>query len=176
MNFFSKNRLVFWIFIVLILINVSALVTFYFYSTRVKEVPACCSEEEKSQRALSNELGLTDGQSATVAEINNAYREKARPIAMSIRETRELILAELEKATPDTAMITQWARSIATLQMGMQQQNIKQYLELKKVCTPQQAQRLSSLYRDLYGCPMQENKMRHQYRRGQCASDSMKCN
>lgn len=30
--------------------------------------------------------------------------------------------------------------------------NIKQFLDLKKVCTPEQTQRLSQIYSKLYGC------------------------
>ncbi|MEI8048427.1 MAG: hypothetical protein WCI92_13665, partial [Bacteroidota bacterium] len=54
-------------------------------------------------------------------------------------------------------------------QKNLQAANIKQFLDLKKVCTPEQTQKLSQIYSELYGC---ENKgmgqgqgkgMRHRY-------------
>jgi Spy/CpxP family protein refolding chaperone len=169
MNFFLKNRLTFWTLIVLIVINVSALVSFLLYTGNKPADAACCSKEESDGRGFSSELGLTAGQSEEVARINRVYRQNAGPVSADIKKKREIILTELESDNPDTVILNQVTKELSTLQMEIHQQNIKQYLELKKVCNPEQAMRLSALYRDLYGCPMQSNKMqnRRQHRHGQ---------
>lgn len=179
MNFFTQNRFVFWTLILLVLINVSALASFFIFSRQETPAAACCPPEETGQRALSNELGLTQSQAEKVAQINRDYKLQAEPIAAAIKEKRELILSELEQNESDTIVLNQIVKSLAILQIEIQQKNISQYLELKKVCTPEQTHRLSTLYRDLYGCPMRENSnMNHRNRNrcGQGMNDSINRN
>jgi len=102
-----------------------------------------------------------------VDSINQNYKINAGPIVASIKNIRSAILNELEKETPDTSMLNKLTDELSVMQKKVQQENIKQYLKLKNVCDLEQAQRLSALYRDLYGCPMKDNTVRHQYRHGQ---------
>lgn len=175
MNFFSRYRIILWSLIILIVINVSAILSFLIFSRQDKPAEKdCCSQEEQRGRAFRSELGLTEEQALKVDLINNTYRSSAEPIAAEIKQKRALILSELEHENPDTIFLLEVVKKLAELQMEIQQKNIGQYLELKKVCTPEQTLRLSSLYRDLYGCPMQKNSMqnRHKNRHGQGEKDS----
>jgi len=165
MNFLSKHRFLFWALMVLIVVTVSALVSFFLFSKQDPVNEACCSQAEKSGHAFTHELGLTPVQTEQVARINSEYRQQAEPIAMAIKEKRGIILSELEREKPDTIFLNEVVKTLSLLQMEIQHKNIKQYLELKKVCTPEQALRLSALYRDLYGCPMQGNQMQYRYQR-----------
>ena len=174
MNFFQKKRLIFWVMIILVVINVAALSSFFLF--KKTPVPAdCCTPEKQQCAAFRDELKLSDEQTLKVATINQSYKESAGPISTSIKETRTTILAELDKEQPDTNRLNVFASELALLQLKIQKENIKQYLALKRVCTPEQAQRLSALYRDLYGCPMQNGQMKHRYRKGQVNGNKAKC-
>jgi Spy/CpxP family protein refolding chaperone len=166
MNFFLKNRYVFWVLIILIVINISALVSFFLFTQNTPPA-SCCPADGKQGHSFSNDLGLSTAQTEQVSAINQNYKRHAEPIATSIKDTRGLILNELEKDMPDSSLLNKLTAQLCVLQNTIQRENIKQYLELKKVCTPAQAQRLSALYRDLYGCPMQSKGMKHQFRNGQ---------
>jgi Spy/CpxP family protein refolding chaperone len=166
MNFFLKNRYVLWVLVILIVINISALVSFFLFA-RTTQTESCCPVQGKQDHSFSNELGLSAAQTARVSTINQNYKVTAGPIVASIKDTRGAILTELENETPDTNRLNDMTETLAGLQKQIQKENIKQYMELKKVCTREQAQRLSALYRDLYGCPMQSKGMQHQYRYGQ---------
>ncbi|MEI6433628.1 MAG: periplasmic heavy metal sensor [Bacteroidota bacterium] len=172
MNFFAKRRFVFWTLIVLIVITVSALVSFFLFSKQNPANVACCPQGEKSGCDFTSELRLTPDQTGKVTQINNEYRQLAEPIVAAIREKREIILSELDRDKPDTGFLNQVVKTLSLLQMEIQQKNILQYLQLKKVCTPEQAHRLSALYRDLYGCPMQGNRMQYRHSRGMNMRDS----
>ena len=165
MNIFHKNRLIFWVLVILVIINVTALISFFFFSKPKPQTP-CCSPAEQQCAAFRDQLNLTAEQTRKVTQINESYEASAGPIVTAIKSTRAAILTELEKVLPDTSHITALIGQLASLQVSIQKENIKQYGELKKVCTPEQAQRLSALYRDLYGCPMQENRMQNRYRGG----------
>ena len=174
MNFFLKNRLIFWVLIILVVINISALISFFLFSKI--QVPApCCSPGEQQCMAFRDELNLSAEQTREVADINNNYAKSAGPYATAIKETRASILNELDKKAPDTLILNTLTNQLALLQMKIQKENIKQFRALKYVCTPEQAQRLSALYRDLYGCPMLDSQMKHRYRKGQGNSINTKC-
>ncbi len=174
MNFFHKNRLIFWVLIILVVINISALVSFFIFTK--PRVPApCCSAEVQQCNTFRDELKLSAEQALKVTAINKKYAETAEPIASAIKQTRADILTELEKQDPDTLRLNSLTNQLTALQMKIQKENIIQYRELKRVCTPEQASRLSALYRDLYGCPMQGGQMKHRYRQGQGNNKNTKC-
>jgi Spy/CpxP family protein refolding chaperone len=175
MNFLYKNRLMFWVLIVLVVVNLAALASFFLYP-KSKSEPVCCNPEEQQCNAFRQELKLTDAQTLQVNEINKTYTETAKPVAVAIKETRTEILNELEKEKPDTLRLDTLTKQLSMLQMRIQKENISQYIALKRVCTTEQALKLSALYRDLYGCPMQNGNMKHRFRKGQAECQAADCN
>ena len=172
MNFFSKNRLVFWLLIFLVVINLTAMITFLvFYSrnsTALKQQP-----RENPRLAFRKELSLSDAQIEKVESILADYRNSTEPVTINIRDYRTQLLEELAKDKPDTSVLNRCTDEICSLQKQMQKASVKQYMALKEICNPVQCQRLSALYFELYGCQgkgkgMGRGKgMMHQYRRGQ---------
>ena len=176
---FNRSRIAFWGMIFMIVLNGAVLVTFFIKSQPEETIPSQdCGQGASANSALIDELGLTGEQKTRVLAINEQYRRTAEPVAEGIRENRGKILSELESDHPDTLLIRNCIDTIAMLQAEIQLKNIQQYLDLKEVCTPDQALRLSALYRNLYGCPMKGNKMqnRHKHRYGQGKGDTGCCN
>jgi Spy/CpxP family protein refolding chaperone len=104
-----------------------------------------------------------------VDDINARYVEVSGPLAEGIRAIRSEVLNELSSDMPDTLRLNSYSEELSQLQGRLHRQNMKHYLELKQVCTPDQVLRLSSLYRELYGCPMQGPgaERKHQHRKGE---------
>jgi len=154
MNIFNNNRTVFWILIFLVLINITALVTYFVYMRKpaIEPVPG---SGFKHGIALRQELSLTPDQSIKVNEINAAYKASSEPIVAAIKEKKAVLLEELSKDNTDLAKAEKLADDVILDQKKLQMANIKQFLDLKKVCTPEQTQKLSRIYSELYGC---ENK------------------
>lgn len=157
MNPLNKNRLIFFILIFLVLVNLSALVTFFAYRNHSNDVVVCDAMQAQCGNAFKSELGLSEDQTRKVEAINADYQASSSPIVEKIRDIRSGILDELSADVPDTAYIRQKSNELCDFQLQLQQANFTQFLELKKVCDPQQAQRLSALYRELYGCARMEN-------------------
>jgi Spy/CpxP family protein refolding chaperone len=172
MNFFLKNRVVFWLLIFLVVINLSALITFLVFFSQKTASPVQQSRENPGM-AFRKELSLSPSQSEKVEEILADYRNSTEPVTIIIRDYRTQLLEELANDKPDTVKINRFADEICLLQKQMQKASIKQYLALKEICNPAQCQRLSALYFELYGFQgkvqgMGKGKgMMHQYRRGQ---------
>ena len=171
MNFFSKNRFVFWLLIFLVVINITALTTFlvFFYN----------NSSGSSQQLQKNpgmkfrkELSLSPVQSEKVDVILSDYRNSTEPVASNIRNYRAQILEELAKDKPDTTVLNKYVEDLSSMQKQMQKASVNQYMALKQICNPAQCQKLSALYFELYGCQgnckgMGQGKgMMHQYRRG----------
>ena len=154
MNIFNNNRTVFWILIFLVLINITALVTYFIYMRKPagESVPG---SGFKQGIALKQELSLTPDQSIKVNEINAAYKASSGPIIEAIREKKAVLLEELSKANTDNNLVAKLADDVVLEQKKLQMANIKQFLDLKKVCTPEQTQKLSQIYSELYGCKNQ---------------------
>ncbi|HNY01639.1 MAG TPA: hypothetical protein PKG48_03575 [Bacteroidales bacterium] len=169
MNLFYRNRLVFWILVVLAVINLSALVTFFVVREKPRpavDTEACCAAGDRPCSILQEELGLTGDQSEKVMAINRSYTDTAAPLVAAIKETRTGILNALDGTEPDTAELGRLVTRLGSLQVLLQRVSMQQYSELRKICTPDQAHRLSALYRDLYGCPLNSERGQHRFRHG----------
>ena len=150
MNIFNNNRLVFWILIFLVLINITALATYFIYMRKPAGEPMPGSALKKGI-VLQQELALTPDQSLAVNKINETYQASSEPIVEAIREKKAELLDELSKDDTDSAVLIQLTNEVVNEQKKLQMANIKQFLELKKVCTPEQTQKLSQIYAGLYG-------------------------
>ncbi len=166
MNFFNRTKITFWVMIVLIVINIAALISYFYFSRPACETPGCETRNQPG-KVLQSALGLTAEQAEKVAAINEVYQQAAGPVSASIKENRGLIITEMEKENPDTAAINTLIRQLSELQIALQKENVRQYMELKKVCNSEQAQKLSAFYRELYGCPMKGKQMQQRHRHGQ---------
>lgn len=159
-----KNRLLFWLLIFLVIVNLSALVTYFFIPGR--QARQMCGEDRGSPECiLHTHLNLTEEQNKAVDAINEKYLNISRPISTQIKDLRAEILDKLEKTDPDTILIRQITEEVSLFQLQLHRENITHYLELKEVCDPDQALRLSNLYREVYGCPMHQDGRKHQPQR-----------
>lgn len=172
MNFFLKNRFVFWLLIFLVVINLSALITFIVFFSKNTTASAQQSQENPGM-AFGKELSLSPSQSEKVEIILADYRNSTEPVTTNIRNYRTQLLVELSNDKPDTTLLNRYIEEICQLQKQLQKASVRQYLALKGICNPGQCQRLSELYFELYGFQGQGKGMgkgrgmKHRYGRGQ---------
>jgi len=161
-----------WVLGFLILLNLSILIS-YFLITMDSKTESLPASESRPGRALKSELELTPQQDAEVRRINSSYKVQSMPILDSIKTAKSRLLEELSGDNPDKEHITSILESLGIHQKNLQKANVQQFLELKKVCNPEQAARLSEIYAELYGCELKgrgqgEGKgMRMRHRHGQ---------
>jgi len=177
MNIFNHNRTVFWILIFLVLINISVFTTYLVYMRKPSNETMPASGF-KHGVALKQELSLTPDQSIKVNEINAIYQASSEPIVAAIKEKKADLLEELSEDNTDTSLVDKLADDLVTEQKKLQMANIKQFLDLKNVCTPEQTKKLSQIYSELYGCVNkgsgQGNGMRYRHRYGRQNADTSK--
>lgn len=155
MNIFQKKNLAIWILAILLVVSLSALGTMIFHRAcrpapekREASCPAGCS-------LLTKELGLDDKQAKQIEQIREEYRNTARITADSLRDKRMAIVTELGKPAPDTALLRVMAGDIGRLHALLINQTVDQYFRISRECSPEQREKLSSLYYELMGCCQQ---------------------
>jgi Spy/CpxP family protein refolding chaperone len=100
---------------------------------------------------LQQELALTPEQSLAVNKINATCQASSDPIVEAIREKKSELLYDLSKEDTDSVILIKLTNVIVNAQKELQFANIKQFLDLKKVCIPEQTKKLSQIYAELYG-------------------------
>jgi Spy/CpxP family protein refolding chaperone len=177
MNIFSNNRTIFWILMFLVLINITALATYFIYMRKPTNEPLPGSGVKRGI-VLRQELSLTPEQSLEVNKINATYQASSEPIVEAIRQKKAELLDQLAKEKTDSAILTKLTEDIVIEQKKLQMANIKQFLDLKKVCTPEQTFKLAQIYAGLYGFEQsgkgQGKGMKYRHRFGQQKSGSGK--
>lgn len=149
MNYFSRNRMVFWLLIFLVVVNIAALTTLIVWASS----PGLRSGGFKAGpgMAFRRALSLNPAQSARADNVLNCYRGQVDPMVLQIRDLRMGLFGELNKDQPDTVYLNKTISEITLLQGKMQKAMVSQYLEMKKICDPEQCCRLRSLYSEMYG-------------------------
>lgn len=169
MKTMGTNRFILWALIFLAIINISALLSFFLFDRNSSNIPVNVAVGKPGQ-VLKTELSLTDEQELKVKSINSVYKVQSEPIVDSIKSAKSRLLEELSKEKTNTQTINSILKELGIHQNNLQQANVKQFLALKQVCTPEQTQKLSGIYAELYGCSANGNGegkgMKHRHRYG----------
>lgn len=115
--------------------------------------PAQFEEDHEARRAkfaekmdkLSEELNLTPEQRQQMKEHHQASREEMRSLREKMKENRKALAEELKKENPDRRNINRIASQMKEVQGEIIDQRIDNFLEMKKILTPEQYQKLSEI-------------------------------
>lgn len=150
MNYFLKNRLVFWGIILLVVMNLSALATVWWQQhMRPGPPPGGRDEPQRIRRILQNELGLTEPQLQQFEKIQRQHRKNSRAVHENMRGLRHDLFAQLSVESPDEEKVEQLTNQIGRAQSELEKLTFKHFTELKNLCNDEQQKRLSSLISEL---------------------------
>lgn len=121
------------------------------------------AEMKKHFDKMSEELGLTGEQKATLEKHRAEMRPKMDALREKERATREQLKAELEKATPDKATLDAIVQELKDLAGEKVQLRIDGMLTMKKVLTPEQSAKMKSV--------MEEKRKEFKEKRGHKGED-----
>jgi len=151
MDYFSKKRLAFWGVALLVIMNISALATVWFQQHRPQELARRPERREPPQERvnqfLTDELGLTEAQTAKFAEYQSRHFAHAREIREAMRDLKQELFHEL--SAPDTVKAEKLAAAIGAKQSELEKITFYHFLGLKRLCTPEQQAKLEALFGEL---------------------------
>ena len=181
MDAFRINRTINPILAVLLVISISALGTVLYKNNREAKKNQEISVRERCSASgtfLKKELGLTDAQESFIENISGTCRGSSQCLKMKLYNRKAELLVELSKENSDTVILNRIATNYGATQTVVIKMTIQQYLEIKRICTPEQRIKLSVLYSELFGCCKQDMPGGKQGCRGaenkDCYTDSVK--
>jgi Spy/CpxP family protein refolding chaperone len=176
----TRNFVLTWSVVALIVLNVSTLGTIYY--NRIKEGKEADSgnniqiinqpgEDKFSGRYFRDKLNLSPEQMNMFQKFNPEFRFNAREINNRLSELRNEMLDELSSENPDRQKLTDLSDSIGYQHGKLKRLTFVYYLNIRELCSPEQRQDLRELFYNAFGSDtsgMQQNMMRrrNQFRGG----------
>ena len=142
----NKKYLIYWVNIILLMLNTALLVFFCFTpeKTIYKNEDSTISNE-----FLRKELDFTDEQYKLINELDKDVLRRHQTVLKLLCQRRYQMLNELAKPNPSTEELNKIATSVGHLHKALKTQTARHLLNIKKVCTPEQSKKLekcSSIY------------------------------
>ena len=153
MDYFNKNKILIWIIIILLAVNVSTVATiaYHFYNhnktERINRKRQIRIPNKRFGRFMYQELNLTRPQRKQFQEFRHNYQHNAMMLTTEMREKRNEIFEELSKEDPDTIKLYQMSEDIGDFHKTLKYQTIKHYLNMKCVCNKQQQKKLLKIFK-----------------------------
>jgi Spy/CpxP family protein refolding chaperone len=166
MNYFEKTRIYIFIIIILVIFNISAItaIIYHFRSEHRKMRP---DKEEAHDRGrhLADKIGFDKAQAVQFDSLRADFGRKAKTIMNTIQEKKLEIMNEFTSENPDTAKLYQITKEIGNLHTDMRRLSISHFMNVKKLCTPEQKVKLLDLFRNMM--KMEEGPgFNHQFKHG----------
>jgi len=149
MNYFLKYRFAIWGIIILSVIVLSSLGTFII----LKQMHKDPDEMRHAQigHFFKDELKLSPEQEKNFRASRHEFFAQTKAIFDSLESKRLLIVKEMCKQQPDTTVLYQLSDQIGVLHARLKRESIKNLLNLRKICTPEQIQKLNRINGELIG-------------------------
>lgn len=172
MNTMTKQRLLVGLIVVLIATNLSTIGSFYYHRfSEQKKMEAELSTQasvpgEQRTRYFRDQLALSDEQTNSIREINRSFNRSARTIESRLAELRQGMIAELGREDSDTIWLRNTATEIGNNHRELKELTTKFYLDMKKVCSPEQQKKLHTIFQSMLNKENQVNLPQPGYQRG----------
>ncbi|MHA7109932.1 Spy/CpxP family protein refolding chaperone [Sunxiuqinia elliptica] len=150
---FTKTKILMWLVIILLVTNISTIISFIYHSQEEHKLPAKTESiavpGEQRTRFFKEQLDLTADQLVLFREANRNFNREARAVTGEMEQLRAELVAEMVRAESDTARLEQ----ISTL-IGAQHKQLKTityafFLDLKAICSPEQNEKLARIFQSL---------------------------
>jgi Spy/CpxP family protein refolding chaperone len=149
--------------VVLVATNLSTIGSFYYHRMTEAKTPETKQEGldaipgEQRTRFFKDQLNLNDEQLDQFRNINRTFNRTARGIEMNLAQLREDLINELGTQNPDSTRLNQMAIEIGNNHRELKQVTTTFYLDMKKICTPEQQAKLHGLFQSMLNKDNQVN-------------------
>ncbi len=160
-TFFSQNKILIWLVVFLLLLNISAITSMIYHRVREAKDPSLLVQPPilrqrrmpAEGRFLRDFLELDAEQFEQFRSSRHAFQMKAWDITEELREKKVEFLEELNRKNPDTGKIQQISEDIGKLHQALRLETGKYYLELRDICDKEQQQKLYHFFMQTFERP-----------------------
>ncbi|MBI9033334.1 MAG: periplasmic heavy metal sensor [Bacteroidales bacterium] len=159
----NKRENILKLIIVLTIINLAALGTMFYhmYLEREPELP-----DSRAREIYRKELQLNPDQQMDFDLLHDQFKNQSKEVVDQIREQKFLMIQELEKEEPDTIVLNRISEDLGMLHIQLKRSTYQHFLQMKKVCKPEQRKHLNRMYRNMIERPKDDTHRRGRHRRG----------
>lgn len=154
-TYFSKYRILIWLIIILLIINISAITTIFLgISVRDKKdvrplPPKTEYNRHHDGRFFDRNLNLSEEQHQQFIKAKHKFYSEAKKIAGQMHKKRVEFIDELASDEPDTLKLQEIANEIGMLHSKLKFQTYKHYLNMKSICTEGQEEKLIKIFKSM---------------------------
>lgn len=147
MNYFSGNRILYWIIALLGMFCLSLLAGIYIHYMKGKKLyEQRVQMEQQRHRNIMDHLHLTPDQENAFNLSRNNYFRDAGAVLEQLNERRNLYIQELTSENPDTALLISISEEIGALHSNLKILTMRHYMELRKFCNADQQKVLNEIF------------------------------
>jgi len=162
-----KKKVIVLIFIVILVINVTALAALAYNRWLKNPLSSAEIEGENSWNTLQKKVALTPIQLSELQVQRDHFSDHIQSIRMEIAQKRIELLEEIRKAHPDMESIDQMIDIISRRQADIQKQTVRNLMKDKDVLSLGQRDRYFSLFLEQARAQGQGRGLQFRGRRGQ---------
>jgi Spy/CpxP family protein refolding chaperone len=144
MNFFSKQRILGGMFVVLVVFNIVLLGTVW--KQIFQKTPETTYD---AQQFMQQELNLTEAQMAQLEALRSPHLAQTKQLLDEIHDLKEEITAELFAASPDADHVEDLAKEIGYKYAELERLHFQFFLELREMFEPEQQEQLHALMQEI---------------------------
>ena len=167
MKIFNSHKVIIWILAGSLIVTFSILGSLIYHTWAKPQEPITQQGCSSSCLMLFDELDLDADQQSEIENILDHYRDTSAVLVSELRQCRLSLMEELQNDDPDSLEIILLSEELGAFQARMTRMAASQYLQIRAICKPDQLQKLSNVYCDLFGCPrlqMGQGQQRHRHR------------
>lgn len=150
---FRKNKIWIWLVGILLVTNVSTIVSVVYHLRNESNVeqPAKAVEMPGEQRTrfFKEQLGLAESQMDQFRNANRQFNRQARQVTMQLEMLREEFVQEMTKEHSDEQRMAELSKLIGQQHEKLKMATYSFYEQLNEACTSEQKEKLAELFQSL---------------------------
>lgn len=147
MNYFTQRRLLILAVVVLLLLNLATLGTFWFFRSGKSKTSSFQDRPHKVETFLIDKLAFDSLQSKELRRLMEEHRAGARRILKSMQASREMLFNPV--FLTDSMEVDQITGKIATAQAALDKATYYHFKSIREICNPDQQQKFDAIVKDV---------------------------
>ena len=162
MDIFKQKRYMLLLIILLVIFNVSMLAILWIgrppRRAESQRPPRTGKEQAQVQRLLKDELGFDKAQIEQFIHIRGKLNEQADQLDEEVRHLKKQMFDEVLQDNPRPMLSDSLLSLALEKQARIEKLTFQYFLDLKKICTPEQQEKLQILIHELFRAQHMETK------------------
>jgi len=141
-----KKKLVILFIVLLIVINISALLTISYHRWFSGKCPPIMKKAGMSMNFIQKELDLSDEQADKFKVMHKNFQQEAKAILDSLDNKRKDFFSELSCEEPDSESLNKLIEEMSDMQKSLKEKTLANLLKVRSFLTPQQQRDFISFF------------------------------